>query len=292
MENIIDEAEASIMLAIYLSIPIVIEQTIIPMYRIIDTILYKRNVYWNRSNMTNIGLNKSTLRKYCKTRMVLGKTIVDKADNTIKGFGFDKSLLSQKNRDFQCFNISDASIVQRKCNIGENDKYTYIEPNGSLTQRKMDAVYLHTDEVMEILKQNDKYKYIYKSYQNILLNIRQNQFKHNVVVLTTQELENPIINPTINKVNILQKLYIITSDRDKKDNYYKIGIAKNIDKRIEKLNSGNPSKLYCLKSFECNNAFKIEQNIHKYYKECRLNSEWFEIENLQECIDYIESIIE
>ena len=162
-------------------------------YKIRRNDMRESAVYWNRSNMTNIGLNKSTLRKYCKTRMVLGEDTADKEGNTIKGFGFDKTLLNQKNRDFQCVQIldaseiesvqildapeteylhgMDASIVQRKCAIGEYDKYIYIEPSDSLTQRKMDAVYLRTDEVMDILMEHGSLpicKYVCKLYDALL----------------------------------------------------------------------------------------------------------------------------
>lgn len=60
----------------------------------------------------------------------------------------------------------------------------------------------------------------------------------------------------------------------------KIGIAKNINKRLNALQVGNPKKLRIISFVPCvteTSARKIEKFLHKSFDCCRLEGEWFKL---------------
>lgn len=60
----------------------------------------------------------------------------------------------------------------------------------------------------------------------------------------------------------------------------KIGIAKNLIKRLEALQVGNPKKLKIVSFAPCateNSAREIEKYLHKSLDCCRLEGEWFKL---------------
>jgi hypothetical protein len=90
---------------------------------------------------------------------------------------------------------------------------------------------------------------------------------------------------TINN-NYYQKVYLLTDGF-----YYKIGIAKNVKNRINKLQIGNPHKIREVFSYEQNNALKIEKVLHKKFKRKQMNGEWFDlnISDVQIIKNYLEN---
>lgn len=62
---------------------------------------------------------------------------------------------------------------------------------------------------------------------------------------------------------------------DELANYMKIGVANNIPKRLMELQIGCPYKLYLVSSISVNNAFSIENKLHKKFKHLRHRAEWF-----------------
>ena len=61
---------------------------------------------------------------------------------------------------------------------------------------------------------------------------------------------------------------------------YKIGVTRgSIDKRIAKLQTGNPYIIQMLDCYETDNPFKIEKILHFRYSDKRVNNEWFELSN-------------
>lgn len=65
-----------------------------------------------------------------------------------------------------------------------------------------------------------------------------------------------------------------------KPNHFKIGStrAKNVDKRIKQLQTGNSSQLYLQSSFETSEPFKLEKMLHNRFKIDKVHNEWFELE--------------
>jgi len=60
---------------------------------------------------------------------------------------------------------------------------------------------------------------------------------------------------------------------------YKIGStrAKDVNKRLKQLQTGNSSELYIKESFETEYPFKIEKMLHNHFKSSNLMGEWFEL---------------
>lgn len=66
-----------------------------------------------------------------------------------------------------------------------------------------------------------------------------------------------------------------------KDNIgkYKIGStkAKDINKRLKQLQTGNSSELYIKNCYETEYPFKLEKMLHNHFKSSNLIGEWFEL---------------
>ena len=60
---------------------------------------------------------------------------------------------------------------------------------------------------------------------------------------------------------------------------YKIGVtsAKDPNKRLKKLQTGNPNKLSFRSLFETDFPFKLEKLMHDFYKEKNILNEWYEL---------------
>lgn len=60
---------------------------------------------------------------------------------------------------------------------------------------------------------------------------------------------------------------------------YKIGStkAKDVNKRLKQLQTGNSSELYIKESFETEQPFKLEKMLHNHFKSSNLTGEWFEL---------------
>lgn len=57
---------------------------------------------------------------------------------------------------------------------------------------------------------------------------------------------------------------------------WKIGIAKNVKKRLEQMRTGNPSIKMAAKFFACNPQ-KTEKELHKKFEDNRVAGEWFNL---------------
>lgn len=72
-------------------------------------------------------------------------------------------------------------------------------------------------------------------------------------------------------------VYFIKSGFDKKPPI-KIGVAKNINRRLDSLQTANPEKLEVIASIKCSNraeAYNIESYLHEKLKNRRIRGEWF-----------------
>lgn len=72
-------------------------------------------------------------------------------------------------------------------------------------------------------------------------------------------------------------LYFITSFEapDSDPRKVKIGISKNIERRISQLQTGNPNKLVLMGWIEGNNDRELEKALHKKYSSEKETGEWF-----------------
>lgn len=71
--------------------------------------------------------------------------------------------------------------------------------------------------------------------------------------------------------------------------FYKIGITKNLSKRVKQLQTGNSEKIELICSYESDYAKKIEKTLHNKYASVKKTGEWFtlsvinELEFINEC---------
>lgn len=68
------------------------------------------------------------------------------------------------------------------------------------------------------------------------------------------------------------------------DNIYKIGVTKDVDKRIKQLQTGSTEKITLVDKFLSEYPFKLESYFHYKYKDNKVNGEWFYLseENLND----------
>jgi predicted GIY-YIG superfamily endonuclease len=66
--------------------------------------------------------------------------------------------------------------------------------------------------------------------------------------------------------------------------YFKIGISKHPQKRIEQLNNG-PLEVVLLHTFHADNAIVAEEVLHSYFSEKKVKGEWFNLS--REDVDWL-----
>lgn len=86
-----------------------------------------------------------------------------------------------------------------------------------------------------------------------------------------------------------KQIYLIFSQEN---GYYKIGISKNPQKRIEQLQTGNSSELKIIETYKSEYYNKIEKALHRRFSHARINGEWFALDavEMNNFKNYCESI--
>lgn len=74
----------------------------------------------------------------------------------------------------------------------------------------------------------------------------------------------------------MQYLYLIKCQQ-----FYKIGIANDVQSRLAQLSTGNPFDLEVLAVYGFENAEPVERAIHQKFANSRRRGEWFELDNSQ-----------
>lgn len=69
-----------------------------------------------------------------------------------------------------------------------------------------------------------------------------------------------------------QYLYLIKCQQ-----FYKIGIANDVESRLAQLSTGNPYPLIVQVIYEFDNAEVVERSLHQCFKDKRQRGEWFEL---------------
>ena len=75
----------------------------------------------------------------------------------------------------------------------------------------------------------------------------------------------------------------------KSDNYYKIGVAIDADKRVKELQTGNPHTIECIFSRQVPEAYEAEKWLHDTFKQYKIRGEWFELD--AENLDIVKDMI-
>lgn len=82
----------------------------------------------------------------------------------------------------------------------------------------------------------------------------------------------------------MKKVYLLRTNE-----FYKIGITNNLNKRVKQLQTGNSEKIELISFYESEYANKIEKSLHNKYSYVKKEGEWFtlsvldEIEFINEC---------
>jgi predicted GIY-YIG superfamily endonuclease len=64
--------------------------------------------------------------------------------------------------------------------------------------------------------------------------------------------------------------------------YYKVGVSKHPQKRIEQLSTGNSSKLKLIETYQTEFADKIERALQRRYTHLHKEGEWFDMSIVEE----------
>jgi hypothetical protein len=90
------------------------------------------------------------------------------------------------------------------------------------------------------------------------------------------------------KKKLTQKVYLLTDGF-----YFKIGIAKNVIGRINKLQIGNPHRIKEVFSYPLENAFEIEKRLHKKFQNKQMVGEWFDLDksDVRAIKKYLKSLV-
>ena len=65
--------------------------------------------------------------------------------------------------------------------------------------------------------------------------------------------------------------------KDTLNNIYRIGVTKDLNKRLRNLQTGNSNYLTLLSSYQTKYPFRLETMLHNKFKEYRILNEWYEL---------------
>ncbi len=79
----------------------------------------------------------------------------------------------------------------------------------------------------------------------------------------------------------------------KSNEYYKIGVSSNPQKRLKELQTGNPVEIEIVNSWKVRFAMELEKKLHDLFDRERVRLEWFKLDNedLENIKKYIEANI-
>jgi hypothetical protein len=92
----------------------------------------------------------------------------------------------------------------------------------------------------------------------------------------------------------MKYIYLIQS---LENSYYKIGVSKHPQKRIQELQTGNSSPLKLVEVYQSEYAHEIERTLQRRYSHLHKEGEWFdmgisiEVSFKEECQDIEENLV-
>ena len=92
----------------------------------------------------------------------------------------------------------------------------------------------------------------------------------------------------------MKYIYLIQS---LENSYYKVGVSKHPQKRIQELQTGNSSPLKLIETYRTEYAHQIERALQRRYSHLRKEGEWFdmsisnEVSFIEECRKIEETIV-
>lgn len=226
------------------------------------------NFYRRLNNNTEFELDSTinTIRKFCLELYADYATVREMNPNaSVYVTTKDNSKIINK---YNCqFKVSEEVTLDKSLLIGELQFSCYA----LMYELNM----THSNSV-RILKQVCK-NYIHKK----LVDGSGKQFK--VLLVNEEEYNRTKViaehNKSLKKVS--NNIYLVRTET-----YTKIGIAENVNKRLISLNNSNPTGVTLINSWDyAEQAYEVEQYLHKKYKQYNKSLEWFCL--TQEHIDEI-----
>lgn len=78
----------------------------------------------------------------------------------------------------------------------------------------------------------------------------------------------------------MDKGYVYLINDWERDGVFKIGVTRgNIERRMKKLQTGNPDDLVLCRWHETEHPFFVEKILHQKYNNFKVRDEWFELSN-------------
>jgi phage regulator Rha-like protein len=131
-----------------------------------------------------------------------------------------------------------------------------------------------TFEYKKTNKQGRPAKFYYLNDEQVKFLIMIMNNDENILNLKESIILNTFDIHKFKAKTIKKHIYIIKNE----NNLYKIGVAKNVNKRINAIKTQSAHKIQVIFiSKQIYNALKIESVIHKKYKLKRIIGEWFEL---------------
>ena len=83
-------------------------------------------------------------------------------------------------------------------------------------------------------------------------------------------------------------IYIVKSDK-----YYKIGLAKNTNNRLQSFQTSTPKKVKLIFEKEVEDYVRVEKDLHKKFKKKRIRGEWFKLSktDLDSAIKFLNNLL-
>jgi len=76
----------------------------------------------------------------------------------------------------------------------------------------------------------------------------------------------------------MKKVYLI-SVNEYENTYYKIGVSKDVSKRVKNISTGNHLDVQILKEIKSAYPTKLEKRLHSHFKNKNVKGEWFVLDS-------------
>lgn len=77
-----------------------------------------------------------------------------------------------------------------------------------------------------------------------------------------------------------QKGFVYILSETGMDDIYKIGVTKGtIERRIKKLQTGNPNEIFLVRKYHTEHPFFLEKCLHQKYHNKKVMNEWFRLDD-------------
>ncbi len=77
----------------------------------------------------------------------------------------------------------------------------------------------------------------------------------------------------------MNSIYLI---KNSEESHYKIGVSNNPMKRLSQLQTGCPSELILLETYQSEVSYEIEKVLHRWFSHLKKEGEWFDFSIVEE----------